>query len=68
MRTQSHPQKKLNDAPEYGSIRTDWGKFPVTEEDSIDHHTVDYCIDRINLNQTFWIVSCIAINLHALSY
>ena len=47
MRTQSHPQKKLNDAPEYGSIRTDWGKFPVTEEDSIDHHTVDYCIDRI---------------------
>lgn len=48
MITQPHPAKKLNEAPEYGSIRTDWGVFPKKEEDSIDFKTIEYCIDSIN--------------------
>jgi len=48
MITQPHPEKKLNEAPEYGSIRTDWGVFPKKEEDSIDFKTIEYCIDSIN--------------------
>ena len=47
MRKQKHPKKKLNKAPEYGSIRTDWGVFPNNEEDSIDFQTINYCIDKI---------------------
>ena len=48
MISQPHPTKKLNGAPEYGSIRTDWGVFPKKEEDSIDFKTIEYCIDSIN--------------------
>lgn len=48
MISQPHPAKKLNEAPEYGSIRTDWGVYPKKEEDSIDFKTIEYCIDSIN--------------------
>jgi len=47
MIAQPHPAKKLNNAPEYGSIRTDWGVFPKKEENSIDYNTIEYCIDSI---------------------
>ena len=47
MIAQPHPVKKLNNAPEYGSIRTDWGIFPNKENESIDYNTIEYCIDSI---------------------
>ncbi|MCG6154385.1 sulfatase [Rubinisphaera margarita] len=45
MRPQLYPEKKLNDAPEYGSRNTDWGAWPKREEHSIDHHTATYCAE-----------------------
>ncbi len=45
MDPQNMPPEKLNGAPEYGSKNTDWGAWPASENDTIDHRTVDYCID-----------------------
>jgi arylsulfatase A-like enzyme len=47
MRPQQYPQKKLNGAPKYGSRNTDWGEWPQRVEDSIDFHTVNYCIQAL---------------------
>ncbi|MEM7477411.1 MAG: sulfatase-like hydrolase/transferase, partial [Planctomycetota bacterium] len=47
MPQQNYPAGKLNKAPEYGSKNTDWGKWPATEEQSIDHATAGYCIRAI---------------------
>lgn len=44
MRQQPYPPSKLNGAPEYGSKNTDWGRWPEAVEQTIDFHTVDYCI------------------------
>lgn len=40
-----YPPEKLNAAPEYGSPNTDWGAWPRRIEDSIDYHTVTYCVE-----------------------
>lgn len=47
MRKQLYPGKKLNGAPEYGSPNTDWGVWPLKEEDSIDHQTVEVCLEKL---------------------
>ena len=52
MSKQDHPKQKLNNAPEYGSIRTDWGRFPNNEKDSIDYKTIDYCVEVIKENKS----------------
>jgi arylsulfatase A-like enzyme len=44
MRPQQYPREKLNGAPEYGSRNTDWGPWPAHVEDTIDYHTVEYCV------------------------
>jgi arylsulfatase A-like enzyme len=44
MKRQLYPPEKLNGAAEYGSRNTDWGKWPVDEQDSIDSGTVDFCV------------------------
>lgn len=48
MRKQKYPLQKLNDAPEYGSLNTDWGEWPKREEDSIDFHTAGYCVEILS--------------------
>ena len=47
MRPQLYPPQKLNGAPSYGSKNTDWGAWPTSVQDSIDFHTVEYCIDAM---------------------
>ena len=47
MRPQLYPPKKLNEAPRYGSRNTDWGAWPKRDQDSIDHHTAEYCIKAL---------------------
>jgi arylsulfatase A-like enzyme len=47
MRAQLYPDKKRNQAPEYGSPNTDWGVWPPREKDSIDHHTVEACLEKL---------------------
>lgn len=48
MAPQNMPSEKLNEAPEYGSRNTDWGRWPKDERDTIDFGTADYCIDALN--------------------
>lgn len=43
MRPQLYPDRKFNDAAEYGSRNTDWGEWPPRVEDSIDFQTATYC-------------------------
>ncbi len=52
MPQQNYPPKKLNGAPEYGSRNTDWGAWPPRVEDSIDFHTVAYCIEALKKPRT----------------
>tara|TARA_R110002049_G_scaffold4601_5_gene32290 strand:+ start:410755 stop:412080 length:1326 start_codon:yes stop_codon:yes gene_type:complete len=47
MRPQTYPEKKLNDAPEYGSLNTDWGAWPERAVDAIDFHTASYCVKAL---------------------
>ncbi|GAB5443327.1 MAG: sulfatase [Fuerstiella sp.] len=47
MKAQSYPPNKLNHAPNYGSRNTDWGPWPASSQDTIDHATVDYCIGQL---------------------
>lgn len=47
MREQLYPKEKLNRSPGYGSPNTDWGVWPPKEEESIDYHTVEAAIERI---------------------
>ena len=47
MRPQLYPHSKLNQAPEYGSRNTDWGVWPPTVEESVDHRSVDFCIRQL---------------------
>ena len=47
MRPQRYPRIKLNQAPEYGSRNTDWGAWPKNEHETIDAHTVDYCVKAL---------------------
>lgn len=41
------PAKKLNQLPGFGSANTDWGAWPLNEEEALDVRTVDWCIDRL---------------------
>ena len=47
MAPQNMPPKKLNKAPEYGSLNTDWGVWPSHEKDTIDFRTTEYCIRNL---------------------
>ena len=47
MRPQKYPPEKLNKAPRYGSRNTDWGQWPRQIDDSIDFHTVNYCVETL---------------------
>jgi arylsulfatase A-like enzyme len=47
MRPQKYPLEKLNRAPEYGSRNTDWGSWPPDPTQSIDHDTVEYCVNAL---------------------
>lgn len=48
MQDQEFPPQKLNGAPEYGSINTDWGEWPATVEETTDFHTANYCIHSLS--------------------
>lgn len=48
MRPQKYPSKKLNNAPQYGSRNTDWGRWPEREQDAIDFHTASYCVEVLS--------------------
>ena len=47
MAPQNKPSVKLNKAPEYGSLNTDWGVWPDNEKDTIDFRSTEYCIRNL---------------------
>lgn len=47
MAAQSYPPQKLGGLPGYGSRNTDWGAWPINENESIDYQTVTYCINAL---------------------
>src|SRR3546814_2728842 len=40
--------KKLNGFEWYGSKNTDWGAWPMQEEDAVDYQTASYAVDFLD--------------------